>query len=161
MAINFTVNGKSVSVDVPGDAPLLWILRDELELVGTKFGCGRAQCGACTVHLNGAAIRSCTTPVSRAAGQKVTTIEGLSTDGSHPLQRAWVEVDVAQCGYCQAGQIMAAAALLATTPNPTDAQIDDAMSNNLCRCSTYNRIRAAIHSAAGSSTTMRGSGDAS
>jgi aerobic-type carbon monoxide dehydrogenase small subunit (CoxS/CutS family) len=159
MAVEFAVNGKSVTVDVPADAPLLWILREELGLVGTKFGCGRAQCGACTVHLDGAPIRSCTTPVSRAAGRKVTTIEGLSADGSHALQRAWVEVDVAQCGYCQAGQIMTAAALLARNANPTDVQIDDAMSNNLCRCSTYNRIREAIHQAATSSRPTRGSGD--
>lgn len=159
MAVEFTVNGKPVSVDAPADAPLLWIIRDDLNLVGTKFGCGRAQCGACTVHLNGAPIRACTTPLSRAAGQKVATIEGLSTDGSHPLQRAWVDVDVAQCGYCQAGQIMTAAALLNRTPNPTDEQIDEAMSNNLCRCSTYNRIREAVHQAAKSPRATRGSGD--
>jgi aerobic-type carbon monoxide dehydrogenase small subunit (CoxS/CutS family) len=148
MSIAFTVNGKPVSVDVPADMPLLWVLREQLDLVGTKFGCGRAQCGACTVHVNGAAVRSCTTPVSRAAGTSVTTIEGMSADGTHALQRAWVEHDVAQCGYCQSGQIMAAAALLARTPNPTDAQIDTAMNTNLCRCSTYPRIRAAIHTAA-------------
>lgn len=148
MSIAFNVNGKPVSVDVPADMPLLWVLREQLDLVGTKFGCGRAQCGACTVHMNGAAVRSCTTPVSRAAGANVTTIEGMSPDGTHALQRAWVEHDVAQCGYCQSGQIMAAAALLARTPNPTDAQIDTAMNTNLCRCSTYPRIRAAIHTAA-------------
>ena len=159
MAVQFTVNGKPITVDVPADAPLLWVLRDELGLVGTKFGCGRAQCGACTVHLDGAPVRSCTTPTSRAAGRRVTTIEGLSTDGSHPLQRAWVDVDVAQCGYCQAGQIMTAAALLARTPNPTDDEIDVAMSNNLCRCSTYNRVRAAIHQAATAGRGTRGSGD--
>jgi len=148
MAISLTVNGKPVSVDAPADMPLLWVIREQLDLVGTKFGCGRSQCGACTVHLNGAAVRSCVTPVSRAAGASVTTIEGLSPEGSHALQRAWIEHDVAQCGYCQGGQIMAAAALLAKTPNPTDAQIDTAMNTNLCRCSTYPRIRAAIHTAA-------------
>lgn len=148
MSISLTVNGKAVSVDAPADMPLLWVIREQLDLVGTKFGCGRSQCGACTVHLNGAAVRSCVTPVSRAAGANVTTIEGLSPEGSHALQRAWIEHDVAQCGYCQGGQIMAAAALLAKTPNPTDAQIDTAMNTNLCRCSTYPRIRAAIHTAA-------------
>ena len=148
MAINLRVNGKSVSVKSPADTPLLWVLRDELDLVGTKFGCGVAQCGACTVHLNGNAIRSCVTPISAVAGARVTTIEGLSTDGSHPVQRAWEETDVAQCGYCQAGQIMSAVALLAKTPNPTDAQIDAAMTGNLCRCATYLRIRQAIHRAA-------------
>jgi isoquinoline 1-oxidoreductase alpha subunit len=148
MSISLTVNGKAVSVDAPADMPLLWVIREQLDLVGTKFGCGRSQCGACTVHLNGAAVRSCVTPVSRAAGASVTTIEGLSPEGSHALQRAWIEHDVAQCGYCQGGQIMAAAALLAKTPNPTDAQIDTAMNTNLCRCSTYPRIRAAIHAAA-------------
>ena len=148
MSISLTVNGKPVSVDAPADMPLLWVIREQLDLVGTKFGCGRSQCGACTVHLNGAAVRSCVTPVSRAAGASVTTIEGLSPEGSHALQRAWIEHDVAQCGYCQGGQIMAAAALLAKTPNPTDAQIDTAMNTNLCRCSTYPRIRAAIHTAA-------------
>jgi len=148
MAINLRVNGKSVSVTSPADTPLLWVLRDELDLVGTKFGCGAAQCGACTVHLNGSAIRSCVTPISAVAGARVTTIEGLSTDGSHPVQRAWEETDVAQCGYCQAGQIMSAVALLAKTPNPTDAQIDAAMTGNLCRCATYLRIRHAIHRAA-------------
>ena len=148
MAINLRVNGKSVSVTSPADTPLLWVLRDELNLVGTKFGCGAAQCGACTVHLNGNAIRSCVTPISAVAGARVTTIEGLSTDGSHPVQRAWEETDVAQCGYCQAGQIMSAVALLAKTPNPTDAQIDAAMTGNLCRCATYLRIRQAIHRAA-------------
>jgi len=148
MAINLRVNGKSVSVNSPADTPLLWVLRDELNLVGTKFGCGAAQCGACTVHLNGSAIRACVTPISAVAGARVTTIEGLSTDGSHPVQRAWEETDVAQCGYCQAGQIMSAVALLAKTPNPTDAQIDAAMTGNLCRCATYLRIRQAIHRAA-------------
>ena len=148
MPIKMKVNGRQVSVDVPSEMPLLWVLREELDLVGTKFGCGAAQCGACTVHLNGAPTRSCTTAVSRAEGAEIVTIEGLSPDGSHPLQRAWQELDVPQCGYCQAGQIMSAAALLARTPNPTDEQIDTAMSNNLCRCATYLRIRAAIKQAA-------------
>ncbi len=156
MPIAFKVNGRAVSVDVPADMPLLWVLREQLDLVGTKFGCGRSQCGACTVHLNGAAVRSCATPVSRAAGANVTTIEGLSSDGTHALQQAWIKHDVAQCGYCQAGQIMAASALLARTPNPTDAQIDTAMNTNLCRCSTYPRIRAAIHDAASAITTGAG-----
>jgi isoquinoline 1-oxidoreductase subunit alpha len=153
MPVTLTVNGKSVTVDAPPDMPLLWVLRDELNLVGTKFGCGVAQCGACTVHLNGNAIRSCVTPVSAAAGARVTTIEGLSADGTHKVQRAWEETDVAQCGYCQAGQIMSAAALLAKTPKPTDAQIDAAMTGNLCRCATYLRIREAIHRAAGTTPT--------
>jgi isoquinoline 1-oxidoreductase alpha subunit len=148
MAVEITVNGRQVSVDVPADMPLLWVLRDSLDLVGTKYGCGMAQCGACTVHLNGNAVRSCSVPVSQAAGAEVTTIEGLSADGTHPLQRAWQEVDVAQCGYCQAGQIMQAAALLERTPDPTDEEIDAAMAGNLCRCATYLRIRAAIHGAA-------------
>ena len=148
MPVDMKVNGKSVSVDVPADMPLLWVLRDALDLVGTKYGCGMAQCGACTVHVNGNAVRSCVTPVSAAAGAEVTTIEGLSADGSHPLQKAWQEQDVAQCGYCQAGQIMQAAALLKRTPNPTDAQIDAGMAGNLCRCATYLRIRAAVKQAA-------------
>ena len=148
MAISFKVNGKPATVDVPADMPLLWVLRDVLDLKGTKFGCGIAQCGACTVHLNGQAVKSCQRKISTVAGADVTTIEGLSPDGSHPLQRAWQAVDVPQCGYCQAGQIMAAAALLAKTPNPTDAQIDSAMNGNLCRCATYLRIREAIHQAA-------------
>jgi isoquinoline 1-oxidoreductase subunit alpha len=147
MPITLKVNGRTTSVDVPGDTPLLWALRDALDLVGTKYGCGMAQCGACTVHLNGSAVRSCSIPVSAAAGAEVTTIEGLSRDGTHPLQRAWQELDVAQCGYCQAGQIMSAAALLKRTPNPTDVQIDAAMAGNLCRCATYTRIRAAIKQA--------------
>ena len=146
--VKLTINGKEHSVDVRPDTPLLWVLRDHLGLTGTKFGCGMAQCGACTVHLNGEAVRSCVTLVSRAAGQKVTTIEGLSTDNSHPLQRAWLEDDVLQCGYCQSGQIMSAAVLLREHPNPTDADIDDAMSGNICRCGTYQRIRNAIHKAA-------------
>jgi isoquinoline 1-oxidoreductase alpha subunit len=148
MKFTFTVNGASTSVDVPPDMPLLWVLRDVLDLKGTKFGCGMAQCGACTVHLNGAPTRSCVTPTSAAQGAAVTTIEGLSRDGTHPLQRAWVELDVPQCGYCQAGQLMSAAALLAKTRNPTDADIDTAMNGNLCRCGTYLRIRQAIHRAA-------------
>ncbi len=148
MAITFTLNGRSQSVDVPEDTPLLWVLRDTLALTGTKYGCGMAQCGACTVHLDGQAIRSCSTPVRAAAGKKVTTIEGLSADGSHPLQQAWVAEQVPQCGYCQSGQIMQAAALLSQTPQPTDAEIDAAMAGNICRCGTYQRIRAAIHRAA-------------
>jgi isoquinoline 1-oxidoreductase alpha subunit len=155
MSITMKVNGRTASVDVPGDTPLLWVLRDTLDLVGTKYGCGMAQCGACTVHLNGAAVRSCSIPVSAAAGATVTTIEGLSRDGSHPVQRAWQEQDVAQCGYCQAGQIMQAAALLKRTPNPTDAEIDAAMAGNLCRCATYLRIRAAIKQAASPPRTVQ------
>jgi aerobic-type carbon monoxide dehydrogenase small subunit (CoxS/CutS family) len=149
MSVTFKVNGKSATVDVPGDTPLLWVLRDVLDLKGTKYGCGVAQCGACTVHVKGVATRSCNVPVSAVSGAEVTTIEGLSPDGTHPLQRAWEELDVPQCGYCQAGQIMSAAALLARTPRPTDAQIDTAMNGNLCRCATYIRIRKAIHLAAG------------
>jgi len=149
MPYKLTVNGRSTEVDVPSDTPLLWVLRDVLHLTGTKYGCGIGQCGACTVHLGGEAVRSCLTPVTAAAGGPITTIEGLSPDGSHPLQKAWQEVDVPQCGYCQTGQIMSAAALLSKTPKPTDAQIDDALSGNLCRCGTYVRIRQAIHQAAG------------
>jgi len=149
MPFTLNVNGKSVMVDAPPDMPLLWILRDVLDLRGTKFGCGLGQCGACTVHLRGNAVRSCQTPVSAAAGAAITTIEGLSPDGSHPLQRVWEELDVPQCGYCQAGQIMSAAALLRRNPRPSDADIDAAMSGNLCRCATYTRIREAIHKAAG------------
>jgi len=148
MKVSFKVNGKSARVDVPPDMPLLWVLRDVLDLKGTKFGCGIAQCGACTVHLNGEATRSCITPASRVQGLEVTTIEGLSPEGSHALQRAWEELDVPQCGYCQAGQLMSAAALLAKTPRPTDADIDAAMDGNLCRCATYLRIRQAMHRAA-------------
>jgi len=148
MSISFKVNGKSTTVDVPTDMPLLWVLRDVLDLKGTKFGCGMAQCGACTVHVKGVATRACVTPVAAVKGADVTTIEGLSVDGTHPLQRAWEEVDVPQCGYCQAGQLMSAAALLKKTPNPTDADIDAAMNGNLCRCGTYLRIREAIHRAA-------------
>jgi isoquinoline 1-oxidoreductase alpha subunit len=153
MAIAFKVNGKSTTVDVPADMPLLWVLRDVLDLKGTKFGCGMAQCGACTVHVKGVPTRSCVTPISAVKGAEVTTIEGLSTDGSHLLQRAWEEVDVPQCGYCQAGQLMSAAALLKKTPNPTDAEIDAAMNGNLCRCGTYLRIREAIHKAAARTPT--------
>jgi len=148
MAISFTLNGKSQSVDVSPDMPLLWVLRDTLQMTGTKFGCGMALCGACTVHINGVATRSCITPISSVVGKKVTTIEGLSADGSHPVQRAWIEEDVPQCGYCQSGQIMSAVALLAKKSNPTDAEIDGAMSGNICRCGTYQRIRKAIHRAA-------------
>jgi len=148
MKIRFKVNGKSTSVDVSPDMPLLWVLRDVLDLKGTKFGCGMAQCGACTVHIGGTPTRSCITPVSAARGTEITTIEGLSPDASHPLQRAWEELDVPQCGYCQAGQLMSAAALLAKNPKPTDADIDAAMDGNLCRCATYLRIRQAIHRAA-------------
>jgi isoquinoline 1-oxidoreductase subunit alpha len=146
--ISFNLNGTDTRVDVDADMPLLWVLRDTLGLTGTKFGCGAALCGACTVHLEGAAVRSCVTPVSAVRGRKVTTIEGLSRDNSHPVQKAWIELDVPQCGYCQPGQIMSAAALLAQTPQPSDADIDAAMSGNICRCGTYQRIRAAIHRAA-------------
>jgi isoquinoline 1-oxidoreductase alpha subunit len=148
MAYKLNVNGKTTTVDVPADMPLLWVLRDVLDLKGTKYGCGISQCGACTVHMKGNPVRSCQIPVSAAAGQRITTIEGLSADGSHPVQRAWQEIDVPQCGYCQAGQIMSAAALLAKKPKPTDADIDAAMDGNLCRCATYLRIRQAIHKAA-------------
>jgi isoquinoline 1-oxidoreductase subunit alpha len=141
------VNGKQHEVDVPADMPLLWVLRDVIGLTGTKFGCGMAQCGACTVHVDGAPIRSCVTPASALAGKKITTIEGLSADVTHPVQRAWIETDVVQCGYCQSGQVMAAAALLAQKPKPTDADIDTAMAGNICRCGTYQRIRAAVHRA--------------
>ena len=147
--ISLTVNGKPYNVDVPADMPLLWVIRDTIGLTGTKFGCGLSQCGACTVHLEGNAIRSCTTPVSLAANKKVTTIEGLSPNSSHALQVAWIAEQVPQCGYCQSGQIMSAAALLAKTPKPTDAQIDTAMTGNICRCGTYQRIHRAIKRAAG------------
>jgi isoquinoline 1-oxidoreductase subunit alpha len=150
MAITFTLNGKAQTVDVSPDMPLLWVLRDTLNMTGTKFGCGMALCGACTVHINGEATRSCVTPISGVSGKKIVTIEGLSADGSHPVQKAWIEEDVPQCGYCQSGQIMSAVALLAKKPKPTDADIDDAMSGNICRCGTYQRIRKAIHRAAGS-----------
>jgi isoquinoline 1-oxidoreductase alpha subunit len=148
MPFKFKVNGQSTTVDVPGDMPLLWVIRDVLNLRGTKYGCGISQCGACTVLMGGRAIRSCVTPVSKAANAEIVTIEGLSSDGSHPLQLAWQEVDVAQCGYCQSGQIMSAAALLAKNPKPTDQDIDTAMNGNVCRCGTYLRIREAIHKAA-------------
>lgn len=148
MKVTFTVNGTPRTVDVPADMPLLWVLRDVLDLKGTKFGCGESFCGACTVHINGTATRSCQTPASALSGRKVTTIEGLSADASHPLQQAWQELDVPQCGYCQAGQIMQAADLLASNPRPTDEDIDGAMYGNLCRCATYLRIRAGIHRAA-------------
>jgi aerobic-type carbon monoxide dehydrogenase small subunit (CoxS/CutS family) len=147
-AITFTVNGQARNVDVAPQMPLLWVLRDTLGLTGTKFGCGMGLCGSCTVHIDGAATRSCSTPASSAAGKRITTIEGLSPDASHPVQRAWIESDVPQCGYCQSGQIMSAAALLARTPSPTDAQIDQAMRGNLCRCGTYQAVREAIHRAA-------------
>jgi aerobic-type carbon monoxide dehydrogenase small subunit (CoxS/CutS family) len=148
MPVTFKVNGKSTTVDVAPDTPLLWVLRDTLDLKGTKFGCGIGQCSACAVHVDGAATRSCRTTISTLQGKSVTTIEGLSEKGNHPVQRAWMEVDVPQCGYCQAGQIMAAAALLAKTPKPTDAEIDADMNGHLCRCATYARIRQAIHRAA-------------
>jgi len=148
MAFKLNVNGRSTTVDVVADTPLLWVIRDVLNLKGTKYGCGIGQCGACTVHLNGSAVRSCQTPVSAAANQRITTLEGLSADGSHPVQLAWQEIDVPQCGYCQAGQMMSAAALLAKKPHPTDKDIDSAMNGNLCRCGTYLRIRQAIHRAA-------------
>jgi isoquinoline 1-oxidoreductase alpha subunit len=147
-AIRFTLNGKPQTVDVVSQMPLLWVLRDNLGMTGTKFGCGMALCGACTVHLNGEAIRSCITPVSNVAGKSVTTIEGLSADANHPVQRAWLEGDVPQCGYCQSGQIMAAAALLAKNKQPSDADIDEVMRGNICRCGTYQDIRHAIHRAA-------------
>jgi aerobic-type carbon monoxide dehydrogenase small subunit (CoxS/CutS family) len=147
-AITFTVNGLRRTVDVAAETPLLWILRDTLGLTGTKFACGVAQCGACTVHVGGAPVRSCTFPVSAAAGRAVTTIEGLSPDGSHPLQRAWVDEDVPQCGYCQAGMIMSAAALLSSNRAPTDAAIDSALRGHICRCGTYHRIRRAVKRAA-------------
>jgi len=146
--ISLNINKKPYNVEVDPDTPLLWVLRDHLGLVGTKYGCGVAQCGACTVHLNGEAVRSCMTRVSLAEGQKVVTIEGLSENISHPLQKAWLELDVPQCGYCQSGQIMSAAVLLRENSNPTDQDIDDAMSGNICRCGTYLRIRKAIHLAA-------------
>lgn len=142
------VNGSEREVDAPADMPLLWVLRDLMGMTGTKFGCGIAQCGACTVHADGAPLRSCVTPVSAVEGKKIVTIEGLSPDGSHPVQKAWTELDVVQCGYCQSGQIMSAVALLAKIPSPNDADIDQALSGNICRCGTYPRIRAAVHRAA-------------
>lgn len=152
MAVNFQVNGKAVSANAEPDTPLLWVIRDELGMTGTKFGCGMALCGACTVHVDGVPVRSCQTPLSVVGGKKVSTIEGLSKDNSHPLQVAWIKHDVPQCGYCQSGQLMSAAALLESNKNPSDADIDAAMSGNICRCGTYGRIRAAIKDAA---STMR------
>ncbi len=150
MSTNLNINGKSVSVEAEGDTPLLWVIRDEVGLTGTKFGCGMALCGACTVHLDGQPVRSCQTPLSAAAGKKITTIESVSsTDVGRKIQAAWIAHDVPQCGYCQSGQIMSATALLRDKPNPSDADIDQAMSGNICRCGTYPRIRAAIHTAAG------------
>ncbi len=148
MAFKLIVNGRSATVDVPGDMPLLWVIRDVLNLRGTKYGCGIAVCGACTVHINGEPVRSCVTPIARAAGKRITTIEGLSSAGGHAVQQAWLDVDVAQCGYCQAGQIMSAAALLAKHSRPSDAEIDAAMDGILCRCGTHLRIRQALHKAA-------------
>ncbi len=145
--ISLKVNGKPYQVEVSPDTPLLWVIRDHLGLTGTKFGCGMAQCGACTVHVDGEAVRSCVTPISAVATKEIVTIEGLSSDNSHPVQLAWIADDVPQCGYCHSGQIMSAAALLAKNPKPSDADIDDAMSGNLCRCGTYQRIRRAIHRA--------------
>ncbi|HKA88871.1 MAG TPA: (2Fe-2S)-binding protein [Haliangiales bacterium] len=146
--MRLNVNGRDQEVTAPDDMPLLWVLRDLLGLTGTKYGCGMSLCGACTVHIDGKAVRSCSTPVSAAAGKRITTIEGLSADGSHPVQRAWAEIDVVQCGYCQPGQIMSAVALLKEKPKPTDADIDAAMAGNICRCGTYERIRAAVKRAA-------------
>jgi isoquinoline 1-oxidoreductase alpha subunit len=157
MAYTLTVNGKSASVDAPADMPLLWALRDILNLKGTKYGCGIGACGACTVHVDGKPVRSCQTRVSAVKGP-ITTIEGLSADGTHPVQVAWQEIDVPQCGYCQAGQIMSAVALLAQKPKPTDEDIDQAMNGNLCRCATYTRIRQAIHQAAGTRVTSTQAG---
>jgi isoquinoline 1-oxidoreductase alpha subunit len=147
-AINLNVNGKSQSVDVDPKTPMLWVLREHLNLVGTKYGCGIAQCGACTIHVDGVAVRSCQLPVSVMENKSITTIEGLSENGDHPVQKAWLEHDVPQCGYCQTGQIMTAAALLSTTPNPTDEEIETAMNGNICRCGTYLRIKAAVKTAA-------------
>jgi aerobic-type carbon monoxide dehydrogenase small subunit (CoxS/CutS family) len=147
MAISFVLNGAPQTVDVSPQMPLLWVLRDTLNMTGTKFGCGMALCGACTVHIDGEAARSCITPVSSVAGKKITTIEGLASNGTHPVQQAWMEINVPQCGYCQPGQIMSAVALLARKASPSDAEIDDAMSGNICRCGTYQRIRQAIHRA--------------
>ena len=147
-AVTLSVNHKDYTAEVPPDTPLLWVLRENIGLTGTKFGCGEALCGACTVHVEGEAVRSCVTPVSEVAGKEIVTIEGLSPDGSHPVQKAWIEDEVPQCGYCQSGQIMAAAALLARNPAPTDKDIDGAVSGNLCRCGTYQRIRRAVHRAA-------------
>ncbi len=155
MPLKLTINNAVATVNAPSDTPLLWVLRDVLHLVGTKYGCGIGVCGACTVLLGGRAVRSCMTPVGAVGSDPVITIEGLSTDGQHPVQAAWEALDVPQCGYCQAGQILSATALLAQSPHPTDAEIDDAMSGNLCRCGTYTRIRQAIHQAAGAGATAR------
>jgi aerobic-type carbon monoxide dehydrogenase small subunit (CoxS/CutS family) len=155
-SIKFTLNGKAQTVDVPAQMPLLWVLRDTLGMTGTKFGCGMALCGACTVHQNGQAIRACITPVSSVAGKNITTIEGLSPDSTHAVQKAWIELDVPQCGYCQSGQIMAAAALLAKKARPNDADIDEVMRGNICRCGTYQSIRAAIHRASEIMTASNG-----
>ena len=155
-SIKFTLNGKAQAVDVPAQMPLLWVLRDTLGMTGTKFGCGMALCGACTVHQNGQAIRACITPVSSVAGKNITTIEGLSPDSTHAVQKAWTELDVPQCGYCQSGQIMAAAALLAKKARPSDADIDEVMRGNICRCGTYQSIRAAIHRASEIMTASTG-----
>ncbi|MCA0383878.1 MAG: (2Fe-2S)-binding protein [Bacteroidetes bacterium] len=152
--LSLTVNGKKIQIDVDPSTPVLWVLRDHLNLVGTKFGCGMAQCGACTILLDNVAVRSCMLPVSAVGQRAITSIEGLSANGDHPVQEAWVEQDVAQCGYCQTGQMMSAVALLRRTPNPTDAQIDAAMSGNICRCGTYLRIRKAIHTAAKKQRTI-------
>jgi len=159
MLVTFTLNGAPVTVDAPPEMPLLWVLRDLLDMKGTKFGCGISQCGACTVHLNGRTTRSCQVRIDSVAGDEVVTIEGLSPDGSHPLQQAWKDLDVPQCGYCQAGQLMAAAALLARNPNPTDEDIDGAMDRNLCRCGTYVRIREGIHRAARTIAAQAESGE--
>ncbi|UZD23088.1 (2Fe-2S)-binding protein [Algoriphagus halophytocola] len=145
---NLKINGKSLSVDVDPSTPMLWVLRDHLDMVGTKFGCGIAQCGACTIHMDGNAVRSCQLPVSAASDAEITTIEGISENGDHPVQKAWLDHDVPQCGYCQAGQIMSAVALLKDNPSPSDADIDNAMNGNICRCGTYTRIKAAIKTAA-------------
>ena len=148
MAISFNLNGSAVSVQSEPDTPLLWVIRDEIGLTGTKFGCGKAQCGSCTVHVNGSAVRACQTPVSSVSGKKVATVESLSADNSHPLQKAWIKHQVPQCGYCKSGQLMSAAALLSKNKNPSDGDIDAAMAGNLCRCGTYNRVRAAVKDAA-------------
>jgi len=146
--ITLIVNGKRSQVDAPADMPLLWVIREKLSLTGTKYGCGTSLCGSCVVHMNGQPVRSCNTPLSAAAGKRITTIEGLSAQSDHPVQKAWIELDVPQCGFCQSGQIMSAAALLAKTPNPSDDDLDAAMTGNICRCGTYQRIRAGIHRAA-------------
>ncbi len=151
-----TVNGKAVTINASPDTPLLWALRDDLKMNGTKFGCGLALCGACTVHVNGEPVRSCSTPLSAVAGKKITTIEGIATNGLHPVQQAWIALDVPQCGYCQSGQIMSAVALLNKNKNPSDADIDQAMSGNICRCGTYQRMRAAIHVAAAQMSAKKG-----